>query len=250
MDTAHKRPWGLHTNYKTVWLREKKVLRLELMSATVWINKWNPVKCTQRPDRNSQTCWRTGNKCDQLLSTFCSHRRQKSSIIKSWWKKGLVIRSSHCCTPQQVVTKAMASPAPLLDGSSWTANSDGSDSHFAFRWVSWLSEETHLMSPKSFLFPAMATTMSSGPCSFSSFTHFFSVWKESWAIRNTNQLWKRCFTCICVKKKKLKTPVSESLLYNVLVRRAFHEQTRKEWHFIPWVMEKSVNFTPVLNCSI
>lgn len=53
------------------------------------------------------------------------------------------------------------------------------------------SEETHLMSPKSFLFPAMATTMSSGPCSFSSFTHFFSVWKESWATRNTTQLRER-----------------------------------------------------------
>lgn len=39
------------------------------------------------------------------------------------------------------------------------------------------------MSPKSFLFPAMATTMSSGPCSFSSFTHFFNVWKESWTKR-------------------------------------------------------------------
>lgn len=41
-------------------------------------------------------------------------------------------------------------------------------------------KHTHLMSPKSFLFPAMATTMSSGPCSFNSFTHFFRVWKESW----------------------------------------------------------------------
>lgn len=51
-------------------------------------------------------------------------------------------------------------------------------------------KHTHLMSPKSFLFPAMATTMSSGPCSFNSFTHFFSVWKESWMIRSQ--------ICICV----------------------------------------------------
>lgn len=53
--------------------------------------------------------------------------------------------------------------------------------------------EAHLMSPKSFLFPAIATTMSSGPCSFSSFTHFFSVWKESWATRKTTQLWERLY---------------------------------------------------------
>lgn len=53
-------------------------------------------------------------------------------------------------------------------------------------WSDVKKNPTHLMSPKSFLFPAMATTMSSGPCSFSSFTHFFSVWKESW-VREAQQ---------------------------------------------------------------
>lgn len=61
-------------------------------------------------------------------------------------------------------------------------------------------KHSHLMSPKSFLFPAMATTMSSGPCSFNSFTHFFSVWKESWMTRaqqalscGTGTMWNTYF---------------------------------------------------------
>lgn len=77
------------------------------------------------------------------------------------------------------------------------------------------TKKTHLMSPKSFLFPAMATTMSSGPCSFSSFTHFFSVWKESWTTRPQHgQLWDRC----CMKTSSA-TCATHSLHYNVFFRQ-------------------------------
>lgn len=97
------------------------------------------------------------------------------------------------------------------------------------------------MSPKSFLFPAMATTMSSGPCSFSSFTHFFSVWKESWATRNTTQLWERIY----VWKKYLLKSCLRVIALQCVGQKSFREQTREEWHFIPRMMEKSVNFMPV-----
>lgn len=103
--------------------------------------------------------------------------------------------------------------------------------------VPWLSEETHLMSPKSFLFPAMATTMSSGPCSFSSFTHFFSVWKESWATRKVLYMYlyqkkkkknsfkllsqSHCFTMCWSEEFSMSRPGRNGLL--------FHEWWKSQW---------------------
>lgn len=83
------------------------------------------------------------------------------------------------------------------------------------------NQTPHLMSPKSFLFPAMATTMSSGPCSFSSFTHFFSVWKESWTTR-TQQAQSRDGGCATTS-----SATAASALHCV-PHTSFHRQTRKE----------------------
>lgn len=123
MDTAHKRPRGLHTNYKTVWLREKKVLCLELMSASVWSNKRNPEERTERPDWKRQTRWRTGNKRDRLSSTFWE---TKILHLKSWWKKGVVIRSSRLLHASASGNQGDGITCPYVS-SSRTTNSDGSD---------------------------------------------------------------------------------------------------------------------------
>ena len=47
---------------------------------------------------------------------------------------------------------------------------------------------SYLASERSLLFPAMATTMLGGPCCRSSFTQFFSVWKDSWWERHYHRL--------------------------------------------------------------
>lgn len=165
-------------------------------------------------------------------------------------KRGLVIRSSR---PLHATASGNQGDGPFVS-SSRTTNSDGSDSLFAFRWVwchDWARRLTWcLLNHSCFLLWLQRCPLGRVP---SALSPTFSVSGKSPEQQETptNQLWERCFICICIKKpKKLQTPVSESLLYNVLVRRVFHEQTRKEWHFIPWVMEKSVNFTPVLNCSL